>query len=167
MELYFLRHGLAGERSEWIGHDEDRPLTAAGEAQTAREAVGLARLGLIPDLILSSPLVRARQTAEILAQELGIPERVATDEQLSPGFGRKELRRIVSEHGRRNKLMLVGHEPDFSKVIGRLIGNGQVVMKKGGLAIVELTDVESLQGRLLCVVPPNMLEVDQVPAPNT
>jgi len=64
----------------------------------------------------------------------------------------------VSEHGRRNKLMLVGHEPDFSKVVGRLIGNGQVVMKKGGLAIVELTDVESLQGRLLCVVPPNMLE---------
>jgi phosphohistidine phosphatase len=159
MELYFLRHGLAGERSEWIGHDEDRPLTAAGKAQTAREAAGLSRLGLIPDLILTSPLVRAKQTAEILARALGIPERVGIDEQLSPGFGRKELRQIVSENSGRDKLMLVGHEPDFSKIVGRLIGNAQVVMKKGGLAVVELTDLESLEGRLLCVATPKMLEV--------
>jgi len=85
MELYFLRHGLAGERSEWIGHDEDRPLTAAGEAQTAREAVGLARLGLIPDLNLEQPLVRARQTAEILAQELGSQNGLPPTNNSAPG----------------------------------------------------------------------------------
>jgi phosphohistidine phosphatase len=167
MELYFLRHGQAGERSEWIGHDEERPLTEAGLAQTAREAVGLTRLGLLPDLILTSPLVRARQTAEILAQELGIPERVAIDEQLSPGFGRKELRSIVGAHSARSKLMLVGHEPDFSNVIGRLIGGAEVVMKKGGLAIVELTDPQLLEGRLLCLVTPKMLEAEQVSTPHT
>ena len=159
MELYFLRHGLAGERSEWTRPDEERPLTDGGKTQTAREAAGLAMLGLIPDLILTSPLVRARQTAEILAQELGIPERVAIDERLSPGFGRKKLQKIVGENEGRERLMFVGHEPDFSDVVGRLIGGAQVVLKKGALAVVELTELEPLGGRLLWMVRPEMLEV--------
>ncbi len=159
MELYFLRHGLAGERSEWQGDDDYRPLTEEGKAQTAREAAGLAKLGFVPDAILTSPLVRARQTADIVARELGIAARLATDERLGPGFGRKELRQIVSEHKAGEKLMLVGHEPDFSDVVGRLIGDANVVLKKGGLAIVELTDPEKPAGRLLCLATPAMLEL--------
>jgi phosphohistidine phosphatase len=158
MELYFLRHGQAGERSEWDGPDEKRPLTEAGKAQTAREAAGLAKLGLTPDLILTSPLTRARQTAEIAAEGLGGPERVALDERLGPGFDRKELGRIVSEYSNRNRLMLVGHEPDFSDVVGRLIGDAKVVIKKGGLAAVEITGLEPLRGRLLWLATPQMLE---------
>ena len=121
MELYFLRHGLAGERSEWTGPDEARPLTEAGKTQTANEAAGLTRLGLVPDLILTSPLVRARQTAEILAQGLGVAKRVVIDERLSGGFRRKLLREIDKEHRGQDRLMLVGHEPDFSHVVGRVI----------------------------------------------
>lgn len=158
MELYFLRHGQAGERSEWRGPDEERPLTEAGKAQTAREATGLAKLGFKPDLILTSPLVRARQTAEIAAQGLGVPERITLDERLGPGFDLKDLRQIVSEHNGPEKLVLVGHEPDFSDVVGRLIGDAKVVMKKGGLAAVELTGLEPLRGRLLWLATPQMLE---------
>ena len=69
----------------------------------------------------------------------------------------------MSEYSGRDKLMLVGHEPDFSKVIGRLMGDGRVVMKKGGLAVVELTELEPLRGRLLCLATPQMLE-DQAAA---
>lgn len=159
MELYFLRHGLAGERSEWIGNDGERPLTEAGKVQTAREAAGLGKLGLVPDVILTSPLIRAIQTAEILAQELGIPERVVSDERLSPGFGRKKLRRILIEYGDHGKLMLVGHEPDFSQTIGRLIGDARVVIKKGGLACVAITDRDAPRGKLLQIATPEMLEM--------
>jgi phosphohistidine phosphatase len=157
MELIFLRHGLAGERSEWQGRDEDRPLTEAGKAQTAREAAGLKKAGLVPDLIVTSPLVRARQTAEIVARELGIPGRVAIDEGLSPGFRRKQLRRILEQHGGHGRLMIVGHEPDFSKVVGRATG-GEVVLDKGGVAVVEVTDRKAPAGRLVWLVRPGLLE---------
>ena len=135
MELCFLRHGLAGRRSEWKGDDDKRPLTEEGMAQTAREAVGLGKLGLVPDLILTSPLVRARQTAEIAARELGIANRVAVDERLGYGFRRKKLRELLSEHAGVNRLMLVGHEPDFSAVIGKLIGARTETM--GAIPIAE------------------------------
>ena len=76
MEVYFLRHGLAGDPSQWDGDDAERPLTQAGAAQTTREAHGLARLGIRPDLILTSPLTRACQTADTLAHALGLSDRV-------------------------------------------------------------------------------------------
>lgn len=158
MEVWFLRHGLAGDRDEWPGDDALRPLTEEGKAQTAREAAGLGRLQLVPDLILSSPLVRARQTAEITARELGVAERLAIDERLSPGFRRKALLEILGEYAGRQRLMVVGHEPDFSKVVGKLIGGGEVVMKKGGVAVVELDSAESAEGRLLWLATPQLLE---------
>jgi phosphohistidine phosphatase len=159
MELYFLRHGQAGERSEWSGPDEERPLTDAGKAQTAAEAAGLAKFGFKPDVILTSPLVRARQTAEIAAREWGMLGRVALDKRLGPDFGLKELRQIVSEHNGHESLLLVGHEPDFSDVVGRLIGDAKVVMKKGGMAAVEVTGRDPLRGRLLWLATPQMLEL--------
>ncbi len=70
MKLYFLRHGLAGERSEWKGNDFDRPLTEDGKTKMAVEAATIAKLNLGLDAILTSPLVRAYQTAEIVAQKL-------------------------------------------------------------------------------------------------
>ncbi|HEX9117126.1 MAG TPA: hypothetical protein VGA61_13750, partial [Anaerolineae bacterium] len=91
--------------------------------------------------------------------ELGIPERVVSDERLSPGFGRKKLRRILIEYGDHGKLMLVGHEPDFSQTIGRLIGDARVVIKKGGLACVAITDRDAPRGKLLQIATPEMLEM--------
>ncbi len=158
MELYFLRHGLAGEPSQWNGDDDDRPLTEEGRARTAREGAGFARLKLVPDLILTSPLVRASQTAEIVARELGIAEQVLTDKRLSPGFGRKRLRKILKDHADQGRLMLVGHEPDFSETIGRLIGGGRVTIEKGGLASVEIPDPQTLRGKLLLMATPDLVE---------
>ena len=163
MELYFLRHGQAGERREWGGPDEERPLTEAGKTQTARATAGLVRLGLKPDLILTSPLIRARQTAEIAAQELGIGGRVTPDDRLGPGFDLKGLSQIVSRHNGHEKLLFVGHEPDFSDVVGRLIGGAQVVMKKGSVAAVEITGLQPLRGKLLWLATAQMLELPTPP----
>jgi phosphohistidine phosphatase len=157
MEICFLRHGPAGDPNAWQGDDAERPLTEEGKEQLARVAAGLADLGLVPDLILTSPLLRAGQTAEIVARELGIPERVATEDRLAPGFGRKQLHGILADHPGYPSLMLVGHEPDFSKTAGKLIGGARLAIAKGGLASIDVPDVESLKGTLLRLAPPDML----------
>lgn len=159
MELLFLRHGEAGERRAWGGSDEERPLTAEGRAQTAAEGLALRRLQIVPDIILTSPLVRARQTAEILATEMGVPDRLIVEERLGYDFRWKKLRELLSEQPHCRRLMLIGHEPDFSESISKLIGGGQVVLKKGGLAIVSLDGPDAVQGELLCLVTPQMLEL--------
>jgi phosphohistidine phosphatase len=155
--LYFLRHGLAANRSEWSGNDSERPLTSKGQALMAREAQTIAQLDLQLDLILTSPLVRALQTARIVAEALGMQERLQADERLAPGFGVPALAEVLKERSGVSALMLVGHEPDFSETIGALIGGGRVVCKKGGLARVDLPDDGSLAGELVWLIPPGVL----------
>lgn len=157
MKLYFLRHGVAGNRREWQGDDFDRPLTTAGKARMRREAASIRRLGLGLDAIVSSPLVRALQTAEIVADDLQLRAKLAVDERLAPGFSPELLTGILQAHKKANALMLVGHEPDFSETIRQLIGGGRVVVKKGALACVELDDLASLHGELVWLIPPKML----------
>jgi phosphohistidine phosphatase len=160
MDLYFLRHGLAGKANEWQGDDWDRPLTEEGKARMARETVTMARLGLVPEVIVTSPLLRALETAGITAQGLpGRPE-VVIDKQLVPGFGVKQLAKILARHVGRQSVMLVGHEPDFSRTIGALIGGGRVVCKKGGLIWLDLRDPTVMAGELVAVIPPRMLAMD-------
>jgi phosphohistidine phosphatase len=156
MKLYFLRHGLA-DRAEWDGDDFERPLTEKGKARMAREADTLAKLGLEVDLILSSPLTRARQTAEIVARRLGLADRLQIDERLSPGFALGALAKILEAQAKRQALLLVGHEPDFSETIGALIGGGQVLCKKGALARVDLCPEHPPRGHLVWLIPPSVL----------
>jgi phosphohistidine phosphatase len=108
-------------------------------------------------LIISSPLVRAHQTAEIVAKALGAPTRLTTDDRLGPGFGPKQLASIVGGHRKARSLMLVGHEPDFSETISQVTGGSRVVVKKGGLACVQLDDPASLRGTLVWLIPPKFL----------
>jgi phosphohistidine phosphatase len=157
MKLYFLRHGSAGQRGEWTGNDFDRPLTEEGKERMARQAATLAKLGLNLDLIITSPLIRAYQTAEIVAQRLNMAEELVQDEGLAPGFGPDQLAKILQAHPDANALMLVGHEPDFSETISHLIGGGRVIVKKGGLACVDMPDPASLQGDLVWLIPPSVL----------
>ena len=117
----------------------------------------MARLGLRPDLIVTSPLVRAFQTAEIAAQELGLLDRVVVDERLASGFGLPDLSSILGENGGLSSIMLVGHEPDFSMAIGALIGGGDVVCKKGGLARVDADKISPGSGVLAWLLPPSVL----------
>jgi len=157
MQLYFLRHGRAAEADTWHGTDFDRPLTDDGRERMLREARSIAQLVPGLDRIVTSPLVRARQTAEIVAAALKIPDRLVEDERLGAGFDLDRLASILRAHEDARALMLVGHEPAMSATIGRLIGGADVELKKGSLARVDLPDSSRLAGELILLVPPKVL----------
>ena len=141
MELYFLRHGKADDPGSRGGSDDfSRALTRKGIEEMQAEAEGLAQLGVRLDLILTSPLVRARQTAEVVAKRLGLKKELAETELLAPGCDLSKLHKMLEQHAKRDKIMLVGHEPDFSAMVGELIGGGaaSVEMKKAGLAMIRV-----------------------------
>ncbi len=157
MILYFLRHGLALDREEWKDDDLLRPLTSRGMKNMLRQAETFRALDLGLDIIISSPLVRAYQTADIVAKRLGMQNELVQDDRLGPGFGYPELVEMLKDHAEADQVMLVGHEPGFSQAIGALIGGGGVVCKKGGLARVDITASDPLQGVLVWLVPPKLL----------
>ena len=138
MRLYLLRHGAADWPS-WKGSDNDRPLNDLGVAETHRVAKGLHRLQATPDVVISSPLPRAGQTARLAAAELGAS--LIEDTTLAPGCTLKKLRRLLEAHPL-EEVMVVGHEPDFSQIIEALTG-ARVSLAKSGVALVDL-DAEKL-----------------------
>jgi phosphohistidine phosphatase len=148
MQLYFLRHGEA-DWPGWTKPDDERPLTDFGKKEVRQVAKFLDHLKVKPDLIVSSPLPRALQTAEVAAEQLKINLR--QDEALEPGFGISGLSAVLKRHGSK-VLMLVGHEPDFSSVISALTG-GFIKMSKAGVALIDI-DPETEKGRLLWLFPP-------------
>jgi phosphohistidine phosphatase len=148
MQLYFLRHGEA-DWPGWTKPDDERPLTDFGKKEARQVARFLNRLKVKPDLIVSSPLPRALQTAEAAAEQL--KAKLRQDEALEPGFGISELSAVLKRHPLK-ALMLVGHEPDFSSVISALTG-GFIKMSKAGVALIDI-DLETEKGRLLWLFPP-------------
>ena len=148
MELYFLRHGEA-DWPDWNKSDDERPLTKHGKKQMREVAKFLDRLKVRPNLIVTSPLPRAAQTAEIAADYLRA--KLRKDELLAPGFGMSELRTVLKRHHAK-ALMLVGHEPDFTNVISGLTG-ASLKLSKAGVALVD-ADPESEEGKLLWLFPP-------------
>jgi phosphohistidine phosphatase len=157
VRCYFLRHGIAVEPDEWKGRDFDRPLTPEGRRRMEREASTIADLSLGLDLIITSPLLRARQTAEIVAKRLGMIDRILEDERLGGGFGIALLVPIIAAHEKAEALMFVGHEPSLSLTVGRLVGDARVEMKKGALAGVALGGASAAHGALICLIPPKAL----------
>src|SRR5579875_2986762 len=125
MKCYFLRHGIAAERGEWEGSDFDRPLTDEGHARMAREAKAIAKFDLGIELILTSPLVRAKETAEIVAKALKLQERLVVDERLGLAFDRIRLEGMLREHRGAKALLLVGHEPGMSRTSGERSQEGR------------------------------------------
>ena len=148
MQLYFLRHGEA-DWPGWTKPDDERPLTDFGKKEVRQVAKFLNRLKVKPNLIVTSPLPRAAQTAEVAAEQLKI--KLRQDEGLEPGFGIGELKSVLKRHGSK-VLMLVGHEPDFTSVISALTG-AALKLSKAGVALVDL-DPETEKGRLLWLFPP-------------
>jgi phosphohistidine phosphatase len=148
MELYFLRHGQGVARSEWSEAEEERPLTEAAAVELAHATWTLARLGVCPDVLLTSPLERAQQTAGIVASGLGLEDRLRTEDCLGKGFGMKQLRRLLRRHSRASSVMLVGHNPEFGAIIHKLTG-GHVLLGKGGLARVHLSARKSRSAELV------------------
>jgi len=137
-EIYLLRHGIALLPGSPGHEDKDRPLTPEGKVQIREVAKAILAMGVSFDLILSSPYLRAQQTAEIVAETLNPGFPLKFSKHLVP-HGDPEI--LISEinriYGSKNKILLVGHEPFLSSLISRLIsGNDHCVieMKKGGLA---------------------------------
>ena len=148
MQLYFLRHGEA-DWPNWTKPDDERPLTEFGKKEVRQVAKFLDRLKVRPDLVVTSPLPRASQTAKIAAEQL--KTKLCRDESLTPGFGISELRTVLKPHHSR-VLMLVGHEPDFTSVISELTG-ASLKLSKAGVALLDI-DPESEEGKLLWLFPP-------------
>ena len=148
MKLCFLRHGEA-DWPDWDKPDDVRPLTERGREDMKRVAKFLQRLKFSADAILTSPLPRASQTAEIVAERLGIE--LKTETALAHGFSVERLRRLLAKAGA-DCIMVVGHEPAFSEVIKELTG-GEVKLSKAGVALLEVNR-GCTSGKLLWLFPP-------------
>ena len=130
--IWLLRHGEAEDGSP----DEARRLTQDGEEQARAAGGALKALGVTPELCISSPRVRAEQTARLACEPLGVEVRI--DDRLSGGpFDPEELAAGMDE------VLLVGHDPDFSTAVHDMTG-AQVRMKKGGLAVVDRGELKVL-----------------------
>jgi len=141
-ELYLIRHGLAEERGEAWPDDTKRPLTEDGIVRMRKAARGLARLGAAIDIVLTSPLVRARQTAEIVAAGLDPRPPLVQTESLAPEGGFAAVVAELTKHARRTRIALVGHEPNIGELAARLIGSRHAIeFKKGAVCRI---DVEAL-----------------------
>ncbi len=138
MNLYLLRHGEAADRgSVSRDRDDERPLSDEGRRRVGRVARGLRAIGVDVDVILSSPLLRALQTAQAVAAAFRPGPRVESTPHLAPGgSATKLLELIASRHGRHDGVLLVGHEPDLGAFAASLMFGEAIPclrLKKGGL----------------------------------
>jgi phosphohistidine phosphatase len=137
--VWLVRHAIAVERSAPGLPDEDRPLTGPGRERFRRAAKGLARLGVSPDLLVSSPLLRATQTAEELAKVLHLAAALRC-EGLAPGGTSAQVLAFLENAGRWREAILVGHMPGLGTLLADLVGGGsglRVDFRKGGAALVD------------------------------
>jgi len=150
MLLFFLRHGEA-DWPNWKKSDDERPLTKSGKEEMREVAKFLRRLKARPNVIVTSPLPRAAQTAKIAADYL--KAKLLEDDLLEPGFGMDDLQTLLKRQPA-DSVMIVGHEPSFTEVISELTG-ASVKLSKAGVALVEL-DSDAQKGRLLWLFPPKL-----------
>jgi phosphohistidine phosphatase len=159
--LYFLRHGKAGQGNPGDPNDDARELTDAGRAELKAAALLWRRLNLRPDVILTSPLPRALQTAEHLAAGIGSKHEPVLVDSLRPGADWADLAQALAAHRDARRVMFVGHEPDFSMAIGELTGARSVRLRKGGLACVEFPGIpEPGAGELAWLLDPDLYAED-------
>jgi phosphohistidine phosphatase SixA len=153
--LYFLRHGEAGP---YTGAEDDaaRELTAAGVDALQAGAPLWRSLHLRPEVVLTSPLARARHTAELFLAGMGLTDPPLVDERLSPGAGWGDLARAMAAHPDARRVMFVGHEPDLSSVVCLLTGAASVRLRPGGVACVEFPGIpEPGAGELAWLLDPD------------
>jgi phosphohistidine phosphatase len=143
MNLFILRHGIAVEHgAPGFANDSERPLTDEGEKQLRHVSRVMEKMDLQFDLILSSPFLRAKQTAEIVAGDLKLKKRLQLFAELTPyGAPQKLVQRLNESEPRLENVLLVGHEPYLSRLAALLISgdaNAAIDLKKGGLCKLEL-----------------------------
>jgi phosphohistidine phosphatase len=148
VKLYLIRHATA---SDIAPSDAERELTKEGREESRILGVALLKAGTKPEQILSSPLARARQTAEIIARELNFQNEVAIFDELCNGCSLANLLRAVKTFEPVREVILVGHNPSLTEHLAELIGSDNPValsMGKGSVACVELAALRPGQGEL-------------------
>ena len=157
MILFLLRHAHAGDPAKWAGEDDLRPLSARGRAQAERLGRLLAAAGEAPDLFIASPRTRALETAELVAAEVAAP--VIVESRLAGGLDAAIVDAILRAVGPARRPCLVGHDPDFSELLGELVGLDAIPMRKGAIARVDLDGdaVTAGAGVLRFLLPPDLV----------
>jgi phosphohistidine phosphatase len=162
VELYVLRHGEAGKRLAAGSKDSERALTVAGEKEVEEIAGAIAKLGVRPDIVATSPLARSHQTAAIVAKKLKIKNRLQDWDELKPEGSRAKLYERLAKLKPEASVMVVGHEPYLSTLVSELAFDGQrgrIVMKKAGLARVGITSLRPKpKGELRWLLTPRIMK---------
>lgn len=160
MFLHLLRHAHAGDAFAWDGPDATRPLTDKGRSQSDRLGRFLVGRGFETDLIITSPLTRALQTAEIVADVLGT--RLAIDERVGGGLTLGGLDAVLGDHGAPTRPIVVGHDPDMTELLATLCGMSEIPMRKGAFARIEAeTPLQPGSGILRWLIPPDALKPER------
>jgi phosphohistidine phosphatase len=164
MKLYLLRHGIAVDRiGGAIHNDFQRPLTENGREELKVVGAALKRLNVKADLMISSPLVRARQTAEIIKSALNSPREIEIAEALAPGGGVSDLYKFLRPFSQLDEIFLVGHEPDMGRLAGNLLWSGpefDMPFKKAGICRIDINDVPpNIPGRLKWFLTPKIISL--------
>ena len=138
LELYLIRHGIAAERGEEWPDDSKRPLTSQGIAKLKKEARGLVALDVSFEQIVSSPLVRTRQTADVIADALKNKPPISTSDALAPAGTPAAVIEEIAKHVRKARVALVGHEPNLGELAAQLIrSRTPLEFKKGGICRID------------------------------
>ena len=163
MEIYLLRHGIAEPPSESNEFsDASRALTPEGISKLRQAGLGLKKLGVKLNLVASSPLVRARETAEYVTEILKCKEPIQLWDELAPGGSIDGLMQKLQNHQGKNSVLLVGHQPDMGSLASLLIfGSARISLafKKGGICCVQVSEVPpQFPGELLWMLTPKILK---------
>jgi phosphohistidine phosphatase len=150
LELYLIRHGVAEERGEDWPDDSKRPLTPEGISRLHKAARGLSAIGVTFEQIVSSPLVRARQTADVFSQDLKGKPPIATSDALAPAGAPNAVIQEITKHVRKARVALVGHEPNLGELAALLIGTKiPLEFKKGGICRIDFDMLPPKGGGML------------------
>jgi phosphohistidine phosphatase len=137
-ELYLIRHGVAEERGDAWPDDSKRPLTDQGISRLRRSVRGILQLGVSFDVILTSPFVRAHQTADVVAGEFDPRPPVVQIDSLAPGGAYQGVLSDLAKQSRRRRIALVGHEPGLGALAGRLSSSHALEFKKGAICRIDV-----------------------------
>jgi len=160
MLLHLLRHADAGDPEAWEGPDAARPLSDKGRSQSERLGKYLAGIAFKGGPLISSPKVRAVQTAELVAERL--KAEVDLDDRLGEALDLDAVEAILRDAGDPERAVLVGHDPDFSELLGELVETSRVPMRKGALARIEVDrPLRPGGGTLRWLIPPDALKPER------
>ncbi|MFP4487560.1 MAG: SixA phosphatase family protein, partial [Campylobacterales bacterium] len=153
MIILFVRHAIALERYEWSDDDILRPLSDKGVVVAREFFSSIAPILQEADTIISSKATRAMQTADILIETLGLSS-YQKDSALNPGCTIKDVKNILSKHSNSKKLILVGHEPDFSEIISSMTSDSIIAMKLKKPSLAEVKLYDAYKGELQLLLQP-------------